>query len=434
MATPSIFSELINFDRFREIALHFVREQNADVLLTSPGFGHCGRSFIGILPDEEFILTDELIVETLEHEVKAFAFSDSKPSIGYVSYDCGQVLRSVKTIKHTQYPFVHLKKYKAVLVHDEVDGSVKCLCDDNSFIAFITEQALSAGQITDIELPGFSDHAVTMSLDKKGYEDGVRKTLEHIRDGLTYQLNLSTMFRIKDVDIDPVLWFFTLNKKFPAPYYAMFKSSEDLIISTSPELFLRVENGHVLSEPIKGTLHFEEYSAELEKELTSSPKEDAELSMIVDLVRNDISSDCKYGSVKVEDHKSVFAVDNLLQMFSRVRGELAEGRDCLDLFFNAFPGGSITGCPKKSSMELIEKLEPHSRGPFCGSIVLIEGSQNMISSIAIRTAVYNLKDKNLTYWAGSGIVIDSDPEDEYLETLAKAGKILHPQKHISEDS
>lgn len=425
---PSIFSEFIKFDRFLEIALHFVREQDADVLLTSPEFINCGRSFIGILPDGELILTDNSATETIEHEVKAFAFSDSRPSLGYVSYDCGQVLRSVKTEKHTQYPFVHLKKYKAVLVHDAADGSVKCLCDEPSFTAFIIRQTQAAGDIPDIELPNLCDHAVYMSLDKKGYEDGVCKTLEHIRDGLTYQLNLSTMFSFKNVDIDPFLWFFSLNKKFPAPYYAMFKSGENLIISTSPELFLRVENGQVLSEPIKGTLHFDVYSPELKKELTSSPKEDAELSMIVDLVRNDISSDCKYGSVKVEDHKSVFAVDNLLQMFSRVRGELSEGRDCLDLFFNAFPGGSITGCPKKSSMELIETLEPHSRGPFCGSIVLIEDPQNMVSSIAIRTAAYNLKDKGLTYWAGSGIVIDSDPESEYLETLAKAGKILHPHR------
>ncbi|MBI9110889.1 anthranilate synthase component I family protein [Maridesulfovibrio ferrireducens] len=428
MITPSIFSESVSYDRFREIALHFVNNYNADILLTSPGFGNGGRSFIGVLSDGELVLTADSLADTIAPAVKSFAFSDSRPTIGFVSYECGQVLRSVKTEKTTQYPFVHLKKYKAVFVHDEADGCVKCLCDDESFILSIAKQAGEAGPIPDIELPYFSDDAVSMSLDKNEYQDGVRKTLEYIRDGLTYQLNLTTMFSFNGAEVDPVLWFFALNKKFPAPYYALFQSCDKKIISTSPELFLRVENGHVLSEPIKGTLHFDEYSPELEKELTSSPKEDAELSMIVDLVRNDISSDCRYGSVIVEDHKSVFAVDNLLQMFSRVRGELAEDKDCLDLFFNAFPGGSITGCPKKSSMELIDILEPHGRGPYCGSIVLIEGPQDMVSSISIRTAVYNLKDKGLTYWAGSGIVIDSDPEAEYFETLAKAGKILRPPR------
>ncbi|OEU67979.1 MAG: aminodeoxychorismate synthase component I [Desulfovibrio sp. S3730MH75] len=440
MTTPSIFSESVSFDRFREIASHFVKLHNADVLMTSPGFGECGRSFIGLFPDDELVVSAESLADSMVDscgdscadsivpDVKSFVFSDDRPTIGYVSYECGQVLRGISTAKSTQYPFVHLKKYKAVLVHDEAQSRVKCLCNDEDLTFFIAKELRKAGSIVDTDLPNISIHDVSMSLNKSEYEDGVRDTLEYIKDGLTYQLNLSTMLSVRLDELDPVAWFFALNKKFPAPYYAMFQSDDKQIISTSPELFLRVEGGKVTSEPIKGTLHFEEYSPELEDKLTSSPKEDAELSMIVDLVRNDISADCKYGSVVVENHKYVFTVDKLLQMYSRVRGELAEGRDCLDLFFNAFPGGSITGCPKKSSMELIEKLELHGRGPYCGSVVVINGPQDMVSSIAIRTAVYDQTTKDLTYWAGSGIVIDSDPQAEFLETLAKAGKILHPDK------
>ncbi len=436
MTTPSIFSESVCFDRFREIASHFVKLHNADVLLTSPGFGECGQSFIGLFPDGELVVCAEFLAvssvdsyaDSIVLDVKDFAFSDDRPTIGYVSYECGQAVRSVSTEKSTQYPFVHLKKYKAVLVHDEAESRVKCLCADDELTFSIAQEMQEAGSIVDTDLPNISIQDVSMSLNQSEYEDGVRDTLEYIKDGLTYQLNLSTMLSLRLDELDPAAWFFALNKNFPAPYYAMFQSGDKHIISTSPELFLRVEGGKVTSEPIKGTLHFDDYYPELEDELTSSPKEDAELSMIVDLVRNDISADCKYGSVIVENHKSVFAVDKLLQMYSRVRGELAEGRDCLDLFFNAFPGGSITGCPKKSSMELIEKLEPHGRGPYCGSVVVINGPQDMVSSIAIRTAVYDQTTKDLTYWAGSGIVIDSKPEAEYLETLAKAGKILNPSQ------
>jgi para-aminobenzoate synthetase component 1 len=146
--------------------------------------------------------------------------------------------------------------------------------------------------------------------------------------------------------------------------------------------------------------------------------------MIVDLVRNDISSNCEYGSVRVENHKSVFVVDSLLQMYANVRGKLRGGRDCLDLFFDAFPGGSVTGCPKQSSMTIIEELEPHSRGVYCGSVVVVRDKKNMDSSILIRTAVHNTETNQLDYWAGSGIVVDSSPASEYLETLAKAEKFL----------
>ncbi len=146
--------------------------------------------------------------------------------------------------------------------------------------------------------------------------------------------------------------------------------------------------------------------------------------MIVDLIRNDLSANCEYGSVRVDNHKSVFAVDRLLQMYSDVTGRLRPDRDCLDLFFDAFPGGSVTGCPKKRSMEIIDVLEPHPRDVYCGSILIVRDEKNMDSSVAIRTAVYDTDDARLDVWSGSGIVVDSDPASEYQETMAKAEKFL----------
>lgn len=424
---PSIFSNRISFERFREIALYFVQTQNADVLLGSPDFSHSCKSYLGLKNAEELVLEADISTEEIAPAIRRFAFKDDQPAIGYISYECGYLLRGGKSDKPKKFPALHLKKYSVVLVHDSICEKLEVLSGDADLVSEILDLAKNAGPIIDTSLPHFSADSVSMSLDRQAYMDGVSRTLEYIRDGLTYQLNLSTKLSIPAENLDPVRWFFALNKKYPAPYYALFRSGEKMIVSTSPELFLRVENGQVTSEPIKGTLKFDEYSDELKVQLTSSIKEDSELSMIVDLVRNDISADCKYGSVMVEEHKSVFAVDNLLQMYSRVRGQLAEKKDCIDLLLSAFPGGSITGCPKKSSMELIESLEPHTRGPYCGSIVLIRGPQDLVSSIAIRTAVYDSSEKQLSYWAGSGIVIDSDPEAEYLETLAKAGKILDPE-------
>ncbi|NDV25060.1 anthranilate synthase component I family protein [Desulfovibrio sp. JC010] len=427
MLTPSTISDSCSFERFREIAFHFVQEQEADVLLGSPGAPDSCLSYLGIEPQDELVLQPGVSATDVSARMKEFCFADNGPVIGYLSYELGQELRGVESCKAAEFPLLHLKKYRGVLIYDSGKSSLKLLCADETYRSAIVDAMQEICPIPHVLLPSFELKDVRMSLDKQGYEDGVARTLEYIRDGLTYQLNLTTRLSMPGGDVDPVLWFFALHKRYPAPYYALLRSGGKVVVSTSPELFLRVDQGQVLSEPIKGTLRFDEYSEELVESLRSSVKEDSELSMIVDLIRNDISSDCRYGSVVVEDHKSVFAVDNLLQMFSRVRGELAEGRDCIDLLLNAFPGGSITGCPKKSSMELIDRLESHVRGPYCGSIVLITGPQDMVSSIAIRTAVYDQYTKEINYWAGSGIVIDSDPEAEYVETIAKAGKILDPE-------
>ncbi|WP_419780517.1 anthranilate synthase component I family protein [Maridesulfovibrio sp.] len=427
MNSPLIIADCCSFERFREIAAHFVRNHDADILLGSLEFADSSFSYLGIDPVDELVMTHGHKADDFSVKMKDFCFAEDTPVIGYLSYELGHELRGVESDKPAEFPLLHLKKYRAALIHGGGDSSLRIICGDESYRSAVLVEIGKAEAVPDISLPSFVKSDVRMSLDKQGYEEGVARTLEYIREGLTYQLNLTTRFSMSGGDLDPVLWFFALHKKYPAPYYALLKSGGNMIISTSPELFLRVEKGQVLSEPIKGTLRFEEYSEDLVRGLQSSVKEDSELSMIVDLIRNDISADCLYGSVVVEDHKSVFAVDNLLQMFSRVRGELREGRDCIDLLLSAFPGGSITGCPKKSSMELIDKLEPHVRGPYCGSIVFINGPQDMVSSIPIRTAVFNQADKELHYWAGSGIVIDSDPEAEYLETIAKAGKILDPE-------
>lgn len=426
MNLPLIISDSCSFERFREIGYHFVCEHEADVLLGSSKTPNSGLSYLGVEPQNELIIHPGASGAEVKAKMKEFCFADDEPVIGYLSYELGHELRGVESSKQFEFPLLHLKKYCAVLIHDGGDSSLKLVCD-KTYRSVIDESILQAEVIPPVELPLFATDKIRMSLDKQGYEDGVAGTLEYIRDGLTYQLNLTTRLTMDGGNVDPLLWFFALHNRYPAAYYALFRSGGKVIVSTSPELFLRVEQGRVLSEPIKGTLRFEEYSEELVRSLQSSVKEDSELSMIVDLIRNDISADCRYGSVVVEDHKSVFAVDNLLQMFSRVRGELAAGRDCIDLLLNAFPGGSITGCPKKSSMELIDRLEPHVRGPYCGSIVLINGPQDMVSSIAIRTAVYDQETQSIDYWAGSGIVIDSDPEAEYRETIAKAGKILTPE-------
>ncbi|MDH4157807.1 MAG: chorismate-binding protein, partial [candidate division Zixibacteria bacterium] len=229
--------------------------------------------------------------------------------------------------------------------------------------------------------------------------------------------------------LDAAELFMYLWRRKPASFYSFFHSGPYRVISTSPERFLQVRDGQVLSQPIKGTLRFEHFDDALARKLTTSTKEDSELSMIVDLIRNDISYNCRYGSVRVENHKSTFVVDNLLQMYSNVTGILKPDRTCVDLLLDAFPGGSVTGCPKRMSMQLIDQLEPHTRDIYCGSLFVLRDRLNMDSSVAIRTGFLDTDSGELNIYGGSGIVIDSDPEAEYLETLAKAEKFIQLAPH-----
>lgn len=421
MTSLSTFSASISAARFEALAARLARDMDADMVLSSPGYPAQTISVIGIRPMAELVFTPA----TTPAEIKTFCFSSSTVTMGFVSYTYGMQLRSIATDKPNAFPLGHLKQYAAICEHDPATEQATLSSPDpallNRLVDLLDTTQDSLPPVTAIGLPKTPP---TASLNQHEYEAGVSETLERILSGNTYQLNLSTRFRWHCPDLDPLSLFLALRQSHPAPLYAWFSSGPHRVLSTSPERFLRVSNGQVLSQPIKGTLRFDDYSPELVNQLTGSPKEAAELSMIVDLIRNDISTNCEYGSVRVENHKSVFAVDNLLQMYANVIGTLRSDRDCLDLFFDAFPGGSITGCPKQSSMQIIEELEPHSRGLYCGSMVIIRDEQTMDSSIAIRTAVHDTQSQTLEYCAGSGIVVDSIPANEYQETVAKAEKFL----------
>ncbi|NCU86016.1 MAG: anthranilate synthase component I family protein, partial [Betaproteobacteria bacterium] len=179
------------------------------------------------------------------------------------------------------------------------------------------------------------------------------------------------------------------------------------------------------TKPIKGTRRrsgLPQEDMSLAVSLRESLKDRAENLMIVDLLRNDISRVCRTGTVRVPKIFDIESYATVHHMVSTVSGELAEGRDALDLLRACFPGGSITGAPKLRSMEIIEELEPHRRGLYCGSIGYVGFDGSMDTSIAIRTLVYS--QGVVRFWAGGGIVADSREEDEYQETLHKGAALL----------
>jgi para-aminobenzoate synthetase component 1 len=418
---PVIKLGLLAFDEFCRLIADLAAGGEADLFLSSPGFPGEDRCCIGLEPIAELYLTEN----TARTQIADFAFASPFPTLGHLSYTFNFGPHKIQPRRTTAFPLGHLKKYKYFLEYNLASSELTITgpagtCDCIDITPMMTPDR-TAPLVETIPSPLGQ---YRQSLSRSEYIDGVKAILEAIRDGYIYQLNLSIKYSTRMPGSDLSAVFLHLWQQFPAPFYVYFHSYPHTMLSTSPERFLRVTDGRVLSQPIKGTLHFSRFEPRLSERLQMSPKEAAELSMIVDMVRNDISMNCSYGSVSVENHKSTFVVDNLIQMYSDVRGQLRHDRTCLDLLLDAFPGASVTGCPKKKAMEMIDRLEPHARDVYCGSFVIIRDERNLDSSIAIRTGYHDRKDENFHFFAGSGIVIDSVPEDEYAETTAKAHKFI----------
>jgi para-aminobenzoate synthetase component 1 len=254
---------------------------------------------------------------------------------------------------------------------------------------------------------------------RDGYKGAVSMIREYIRSGHVYQVNLSQRFRL-GARGDGFSAFRELFAANPAPFHAYIQAGDHQILSTSPERFLARRGEEVESRPIKGTRprgetpRQDQHNAE---ELLASGKDAAELSMIVDLVRNDLGKVCAPGSIEVSRHKQLESYANVHHLVSVVRGRLAPHASSTELIRAAFPGGSITGCPKVRAMEIIDELEPRCRHVYTGSIGYLGFTPCLDLSIAIRTVTL-LRDDAL-YSVGGGVVLDSDPDAEYEETLDK---------------
>ncbi|MDP9380839.1 MAG: aminodeoxychorismate synthase component I [Chloroflexota bacterium] len=258
------------------------------------------------------------------------------------------------------------------------------------------------------------------NIGRDAYMGAVRSAREYIGAGEIYQANLS--HRLEGIwQGDPWSLYKRLREVSAVPYGAYLSFGGLRVLSASPERFLRLDGRRVDTRPIKGTRprgRTAEEDRNLSGRLRASEKDRAENLMIVDLLRNDLGRVCEVGSVHVPRLFGIDGYSHVWQMASTAVGDLRPGLDAVDLLRASFPGGSVTGCPKIRSMEVIEELEPVRRGPYCGSIGYIGFSGSMDTSIVIRTLV--LTGDRVYLQVGGAVVADSDPEGEYEETLAKA--------------
>lgn len=263
--------------------------------------------------------------------------------------------------------------------------------------------------------------SISSTVDASAYTKAIDTVLEEIGRGNVYQANFCHRLSAA-APVDPWSIYQSLRKHNPAPFGAYLSLPDAAILSSSPERFLRVDDSrHVESRPIKGTRARGEDAVDderLARELAQSLKDRAENLMIVDLVRNDLGRVCAPGSISVPELMKIETYAAVFQMVSTVKGELATGRDAFDLLRASFPPGSMTGAPKLASMRLIEELETVRRGVYAGALGYLDVRGGLDLSVVIRTIV--CKDEGAHLHVGGGIVADSTPESEYLESLDKA--------------
>ena len=265
---------------------------------------------------------------------------------------------------------------------------------------------------------------ITSNFTPNSYANAFNQVKNYLQAGDCYQINLAQRFS-GQAEGDAFGAYLKLRQLSPAPYSAFLNLPQAQILCASPERFLRVQNGTVETKPIKGTRRRSSDALQdkrLADELRQHPKDRAENLMIVDLLRSDLGKNCVAGSVRTPKLFEVESFANVHHLVSTVTGQLAEGRDALDVLRDCFPGGSITGAPKQRAMQIIEQLEPNRRGVYCGAIGYIGFDGNMDTNIVIRTLVHS--NNEIRCWAGGGIVNDSVVEEEYQESFDKAAAML----------
>ena len=347
--------------------------------------------------------------------------------MGYFAYELGREVAGLPAAKPGTASFMPeaalgLYPWTIVVDHAEKRAALTSLAsfpDDEA--RALRERLLAAPA----RPPGaFSvDAPIESSLERAAYLPRARRVLDYIDAGDCYQANLTREFRAP-CSGDPWTFYRHLHDTNPAPMGAFLEYPFGSVLSSSPERFLVVEGREVVTRPIKGTRRRRldpKEDAAAAAELAASAKDRAENVMIVDLLRNDLGRVCETGSVKVKGLCEVESFATVHHLVSTVTGRLAPGLDGLDALQACFPGGSITGAPKRRAMQIIDELEPHRREVYCGAIGYVAPGGRLDMNIPIRTTL--VAGGELRFYAGGGIVAESTPEDEFDETEAKIAAI-----------
>ncbi len=358
--------------------------------------------------------------------------------IGYVGYEVGRLIERLpsQAVTDTNLPDLRLAFYDAIVLYDTVENTASLV--ELKFRQTPPPGAGAGAELLSLILPS-KPAASRASVERTAqppvsnftpeqYRQAITRCLEYVAAGDIFQANLSQRFEVPQAP-PPRTTYRILRHRNPADYSAYIEFTQQgrlcAVLSSSPELFLRVRGQHVTTRPIKGTRARsgdQQADAAARTELLASAKDNAELAMIVDLLRNDLGRICRHGSIAVTEPCELEAYPTVFHLVATVEGELRDEVGPAQLLRATFPGGSITGAPKIRAMEIIDELEGPARGVYSGCLGIVCADGDCEWNIAIRTMVYD--DGRALIQAGGGIVADSQPDAEYHETLDKARALI----------
>jgi len=396
--------------------------------------------------DPEFIVKgyyDKVTIQNRDGSIKTISTSDPLSTIkdlvqettdqsyrylggavGIINYDSIRLWENIPKHHDISEPIMEFGIYSdGILFDNKKRKSLYFYYDKNR----VDEIKSSESKFED-----FTISKITNNLNEEKFSEIVNKAKKYIYDGDVFQVVLSRKFSF-EADGDYLKVYQKLRSLNPSPYLYHLKMNEKTVIGSSPEMLLRVTNDQVETFPIAGTRKItndDKKNEEMKQELISDEKELAEHTMLVDLGRNDIGKVCEYGSVHVKELMEVKKFSHVQHMVTHVVGKLGKDYDMYDAFRAVFPAGTVSGAPKVRAMEIIDELEPESRGPYAGAIGYFSFNGCCDFAIAIRSIFAN---GNLGFvQAGAGIVFDSISENELKETEHKANAMLTALKEAAE--
>lgn len=344
-------------------------------------------------------------------------------AMGYLSYDLAKHIHPIhhSTICDITLPEAVIGFYDWKITIDHHKKTCCLTCNDREALPKIHALLQSTPEQ---KTPFKINKRFRANMTFDDYSKAFHQIQHHIHEGDCYEVNLCQRYTAT-YQGSPWHAYEQVQAKNPSPFSAYFNTKQGAILSFSPERFLCVRDGLVEAKPIKGTSV--RYANPLQdrrsaQQLLNSEKDRAENLMIVDLLRNDLGKNCQPGTIKVSKLFDLESFPNVHHLVSTITGQLKFDRHALDVLYDCFPGGSITGAPKLSAMRIIENLEPHHRSVYCGNIFHLDSQGNLDSNIAIRTCICN--EHKIHCYAGGAIVTDSKLENEYEETRIKVGKLL----------
>lgn len=361
-------------------------------------------------------------VENKLESLKEFCTNHNDWLFGHLGYDLKNEIEGLNSLHTDHIGFPDIFFFQPEIVIRSNANSVSI-----SVIGKVPEEIFSSILETSINNSfHFQKPDIQLRTAKWQYIDTIEKLRQHILRGDCYEINYCIEFFAENAIIDPLDVYEELIKVSPNPFASFYKLHDKYLMCASPERYLKRKGNEIISQPIKGTIKRSKESEndELNKQqLLDSKKDRSENVMVVDLVRNDLSKICKDGSVQVEELFGIYTFPQLHQMISTVKGELKDEIDFSDIIRATFPMGSMTGAPKRSVMQLIEKYEQTKRGIFSGAVGYIDPNSDFDFNVVIRSIMYNSTNEHLSYQVGSGITFYSNAESEFEECLLKAKAI-----------